>query len=240
MTSAARLQRDHDLFRIKLDALECALRMRGDTWFAIREFCVTLGKQLPAHMRREELAANLRELAAVDSKASTGPAAWRTGSLRPHLDDQAASWPTHEEERRELQVLISRFFAQRRDSDSYEALRPALEAMISRFRRQMDAQETGCFAWCSAQELQAPLSEGADALSEPNVKETMTVNHVIDTYPDTKSVFECLFVNLSYEGHDYLDEVAHRRGMEVRDLLHRLEHAVLQHRADPRGALLVN
>jgi len=48
-----RLQRDHEECRILLDALSSALTMRADTWFVVRDLCVTLTNRLRSHMQRE-------------------------------------------------------------------------------------------------------------------------------------------------------------------------------------------
>ena len=67
----------------------------------------------------------------------------------------------------------------------------------------------------------------------------MTVNCVLQQYPATRSVFEQLFVNISFEGLDCLDEVAWRHGMEARELLGQLEQAISERPAACEGVSAV-
>lgn len=55
------------------------------------------------------------------------------------------------------------------------------------------------------------------------ISEQMTVNHVLHEVPGAGEIFENLFVNPAFEGYDCLDEVAWRHGMEVEELISRLE-----------------
>ena len=63
--------------------------------------------------------------------------------------------------------------------------------------------------------------------AEPvGLHEQMTVNRVVQQFPNTRPVFERLFINVPVEGCTCLDEVAWRHGMEAEDLLDVLEQAV--------------
>jgi hypothetical protein len=54
---------------------------------------------------------------------------------------------------------------------------------------------------------------------------TMTVNRIVQEFPDARRVFERLFINVPAEGCTCLDEVAWRHGLEVEELLDALEAA---------------
>jgi len=55
--------------------------------------------------------------------------------------------------------------------------------------------------------------------------ETMTINRVVQEFPEARRVFERLFINVPAEGCTCLDEVAWRHGLEVEELLDALEVA---------------
>lgn len=57
-------------------------------------------------------------------------------------------------------------------------------------------------------------------------EEVMTVNRILQQYPRTRPIFEHLFVNIPVEGCDCLDEVAWRHGLDVGELLAKLEDAI--------------
>ena len=55
--------------------------------------------------------------------------------------------------------------------------------------------------------------------------ETMTINRIMGLYPETKQVFDCHCVDCPREGADFLDEVAWRHAVPVKDLLRELREA---------------
>jgi hypothetical protein len=54
----------------------------------------------------------------------------------------------------------------------------------------------------------------------------MSINAIMHLYPATRSVFERLHISPAYEGLDCLDEVAWRRGADLRALIDELERAI--------------
>ena len=58
------------------------------------------------------------------------------------------------------------------------------------------------------------------------IDQQMTPNAVLQEHPEMRKVFDALFINVSIEGCDHLDEVAWRHGMEIRELLTRLMRSI--------------
>ncbi len=202
MNAVDRLRRDHQILRSKLDVLETALRMGDETWYVLREVCFTLSRQLRDHIRREEqLVASCRRtmtpkaLAEVVVEHRDEPAHLRT------LNRLFVSSPTH----------------------AVDRIGPALTEVIHGLRHHMAEEERELF----------PIFERVLAEREPSqlpatpakrfFDETMTVNRVVQEFPETRPVFERLFISVPMEGCTCLDEVAWRHGLEAEELLDALE-----------------
>ena len=206
MNTIARLKRDHALLRSKLDVLEVGLRMGPETWYVLREVCFTLSRQLQNHMQREE------DLVMACRKAMT-----------PRVLAEVAV--EHRDEPEHLRT-INRLFVEAH-GHTLERIRPALTEVIQGLRHHMTEEEQDLFPMLE-QELAArePANAQLQQTSGTRVQECMTVNGVLREHPATRAVFERLFVNVPYEGYDCLDEVAWRHGMDVQELLGRLEQSV--------------
>lgn len=197
-----RLRRDHQRLRRTLAALDTAAARLPDTRFVVRDLCVALAKQLPRHADREARAC-------YAARAAHGAG--------PSPDALAAA---HADDGRRLDVLVSRFLIDREAPPA--ALRRAVAAASLALDERMRAQEAELFPWLDAQEPDAAAVDLSTSSLQAERLETVTVNHMIAEHPETRSVFECLFVNVAYEGYDSLDEVAARRGMEAGELFDRL------------------
>ena len=205
MRAIERLRRDHQILRSKLNVLEGALGMGPETWFVLREVCFTLSKQLRDHIKREEgLVAACRQ--AMDPKVLASVAV------------------EHHDEPEHLRT-INRLFVQE-SSHTLERIKPALTTVIEGLRHHMDQEEVALFPILeqvlAAQEAPA---EGAP-MSPHALDETMTVNLIIQQYPNARRVFERLFVNVPVEGCTCLDETAWRHGMDSQELLQSLEQVI--------------
>ena len=206
MRAIDRLRRDHEVLRTKLDVLAATLRMTPPTtWFILRELCYTLSRQLQDHVRREE------ELVTA-CQQSLSP------DVRSHVRLE------HDEEPQLLRTVNHLFIEE--GGKAVEQIRGVLGELIPRLRRHMEEEEAGLFP--AIEEILGDQEEFSAQESSPAVKlhEEMTVKHVLHTYPQTKPLFHRLFINVSYEGYDCLDEVAWRRGMESQTLLELLEKAI--------------
>ena len=203
MNAVERLRRDHTTLRAKLGVLETALQVGPEPWYALREVCFTLARQLRDHIRREE------ELVAASRKA-----------LTPKILAEVVL--EHQEEPGHLRTITRLFVSE--SSHSLQRIGPALTNVIRALRHHMDEEEAELFPI-----LERTLAESAPpvpAAPAPPLQETMTVNRVIQEFPHTQPVFERLFINIKMEGCGCLDEVAWRHGMDSRELLERLEEAI--------------
>ncbi len=198
MDPIERLKRDHTLLRAKLNVLEAALRMGPETWFVLREVCFTLSRQLQHHIRREE------DLIASGRNA-----------LDPQMLGRIAL--EHRDEPGHLRTLNRLFGSEA--TQSLESVRPVLTQIIQGLRRHMAEEEQVLFPQF-ARVLAGPTT--LPAMPEAPLPEDMTVNRVIQQFPQSRMVFERLFISVPIEGCNCLDEVAWRHGMEVQELLRQL------------------
>jgi len=202
MNPIDRLQRDHSLLREKLQVLDVALDMGPETWFVVRETCVSLSHRLADHLRRAD------RVMAVATKA---------------LEEQQVGrlWLEHHVDGFRFRIAINPFLEG--DDALFARATPTLKAAISSLRDHMAQVETKLFPT-----LGEPISAAAADATQPGawLDGTTTVNRLITEHPETKPVFEQLFVSPLYEQYDYLDEVAWRHGMEVEDLIARLRGAI--------------
>jgi iron-sulfur cluster repair protein YtfE (RIC family) len=203
MKTIDRLKRDHAILQAKLDVLDdTLLRMGTNGWYVLREVCFTLARQLQDHIRREE------ELIIACGEA-VGP------SVLAKLSAE------HRKEPRHLHTINKLFVSQM--SPSLKEIKPVLTRVIYALRRHIAQEETELFpilerAWKDQEPAQAESLWSGSWL-----KETMTLNQVVQQCPKTRSLFERFFINMSIEGSSCLDEVAWRHGMDVQDLLKPLE-----------------
>ena len=197
-----RLKRDHRLLRAKLDVLESALDMGGETWFVVRELCHSLIVQLRPHLRREEEAITVAKCAIGSNVLSRVEA--------EHMEDP-----------QQLNRVYELFLDG--PQQPFEGLRIKLWPIIRRLRDHLDDEECNLYPL-----LEKGILAGAASAHEParKLSETMTINRVLRDYPETKPVFSRFFINSHVEGCDFLDEVAWRHGMESRELLDHLERMI--------------
>lgn len=215
MKAVDRLKRDHKILRAKLDVLEAALAMGPETWFVLREICHTLSRQLQHHIRREEaLVAACRQ------------------SLSPEaLAHQAVE---HHDEP-ELLRAVNRLFIEEQGR-SLEQVRPTMMKLIQGLRRHMDEEEQELFpAIERTLATREPMEPQRAAAVSFVLEETVSVNSVVHAHPETRLIFDQLFISIPYEGYDSLDEVAWRRGLEAHELLERLQGAITPPAASPRN-----
>lgn len=206
MRASDRLRRDHEVLRTKLDVLEATLRMTPPTtWCILRELCYTLSRQLQDHIRREEhLIATCRATLSPDVLTHT------------QLE--------HEDEPQLLRTVNHLFVEE--GGQALERVRAALNELIPRLRRHMDEEEAELFPTIERALGECEEPEAQEPSVPIRLREEMTVNHVLHTYPQTKLLLERLFINVPYEGYDCLDEVAWRRGMDCCQLVLLLEEAI--------------
>jgi iron-sulfur cluster repair protein YtfE (RIC family) len=200
----ARLKRDHRILHAKLNVIEALLRMGPDAWYVLREIAFTLSRQLQHHMRREE------QLIAACRNA-----------MNPTVLAEIAL--EHRDEPEHLRAIQRLFLDE--PSQTLERIGPALTRTIQGLRRHMAEEEAELFPLLE-RELGARETAAAEQPAARHVQECMTPNRVVRDYPQTKAVFERLFINLPYDGCTCLDEVAWQHGMESEQLLAELEKVI--------------
>jgi len=206
MRAIDRLKRDHKVLRGKLDVIENALRLGpSSTWFVLRELCYTLSRQIADHIRREDELIN---------------------SCRSTLNAKALAH-TDFEHHDEPEVLrrINHLFVEDQGETLME-VKATLKELIPRLRHHLEEEEQDLFptlerVFGSREESQAPCR-----VTRSGLREDMTLNRIVNEYPVAGAVLSHLFVNLPFEGHDCLDEVAWRHGLNSQDILTRLEQAI--------------
>lgn len=83
---------------------------------------------------------------------------------------------------------------------------------LEQLQAQMEAQEQMIF----------PL---IDTLAPPTISGEMSVNAILQCYPQTEPVFTRLRINRLAEGYESVEELAWRRGLRVSELVKQLEQA---------------
>ncbi len=205
MNAVERLRRDHTILRAKLSVLEGALTMGSETWFVLREICHALSRQLQDHIKREE------ELVTACKEALP--------------DDVLAHLTVGHKDEPALLRTINRLFIEEQ-GHSLASIRPSLTRLILGLRGHMDEEEAELFPAIEGVLSDHEAAEVQEPLPPVRLREEMTVNHVLHTYPQTKPLLERLFINVPYEGYDCLDEVAWRRGMDCCQFIGLLEEAI--------------
>ena len=209
MKGVDRLRRDHTILRAKLDVVEATVNMSPETWYVLREVCLTLSRQLRDHIKREEALV----------------VACRT-MMNPKV--LAEIVVEHREEPLHLRAINRLFVSER--GQPFSQIKPALLSVVDGLRRHMAEEEAELFPVLERvladREAEEPSASRAAPLRERLFDEATTVNRAVQACPETRPVFEQLLISIPAEGCSCLDEVAWRHGMDCRELLERLEAAV--------------
>jgi len=96
---------------------------------------------------------------------------------------------------------------------------------LEQLRAQMDAQEHVVFPLVDAVVGDAPEPSASAPVLRFPISGTMSVNAVLQCYPETEPVFKRLRINRLQEGYESVEELAWRRGMSVSDVLRQIEQA---------------
>lgn len=200
MNPIERLRRDHQLLEKKLGMLQGAAELFPQSRLVLREGCYSVTKFLRDHSRREA-----KILAGLDTP--------------PHQREGVE----HEERLQSLR-LLTRYLGDAAATSSVSELRAALSEVVEGLRHELQAQDEELFPALERVAQRGP-SRTSDQPSPRRLHEDMTVDRIVHLFPETKPVFDRIFVNLAYEGYDCLDEVAWRHGMQPEGLLEELEAA---------------
>lgn len=218
MTASETLHREHAVIRAKVELLKNALDVGPHAAFAIRELIYSISRCLAEHQAHEQTALYpvLQETLA--------------GSQRAHAHELAHEHDRHAQLLRILHALTLRGLHM-----PYTRVVRIAHAFIGALERHIDEEEQLLLP--ILERLEVDRAARVAHSPEVRVDETMTVNRIIRMFPQTKRVFECHCVDCSREGADFLDEVAWRHAVPVKDLLHELRRAThAGHRDDEDAA----
>ena len=198
MEATHALRQDHTILRKKMEFLESALQAAPESRFVLREMCFSLQRLLQDHMARE---ADLLQ-AASDQDFGQEPVA-----AIEHRESHSLLKTVNE-------LLLTGMHA------SIPTVILWLSKVIESLHAQMQEQEREMF----------PALDEADVLREEagpmlTISSSMSVNEILQRYPQTEQLFEGLHVNRLQEGYKSVDEFAWYHGMDVSKFLEQLRQA---------------
>ena len=198
MHATRSLRHDHDLLRKRLALLESALQVAPETRFVLREMCFSLHRTLQDHIGREAQAARRY----TDRLSGGDP----LPQVRDHAQSLALLRSVNE-------LLLGGMHASMPTAIAW--LTKAMEQLGA----QMNEQESRLF----------PVLEEAETeeTEEPTtILGTMSVNEILQRYPQTEQLFQQLQINRVHEGYKSVDELAWSHGVDVGRFLEELRQAV--------------
>lgn len=192
------LKHDHTILRTKLALLDSALQVAPEARFVLREMCFSLLRMLQEHMRRE-----------AQALERTPQTPFGRNRVRRQTWDHAA-------EQAHLRVVGELLLG------GMKASTPAVVTRLSQAIEQLEAHMT------AQEQLMFPsLEEEQGVEARPAaIAGAMSVNEILQRYPQTERIFEQLHINRWRDGYESLDEVAWRLGMDVAQVLEQLQLAV--------------
>ena len=198
MDALTSLRHDHALLRKKLALLESALQVAPEARLVLREMCFSLLRLLQDHMQRE------------------APLLQRYGQgvLSGQVPTEAAD---HSSEQHLLRGVSELLLSGMRASVPMVVLR--LSQAIDQLEAQIGEQERRIFPFL--EETEHPPGDETMTISG-----AMSVNEILQRYPQTEGVFEQLQINRLREGYESVDELAWRHGVDASQVLERLRHLV--------------
>ena len=72
---------------------------------------------------------------------------------------------------------------------------------------------------------QIPTPQGTNRL-RVTISGSMSANAIMRHYPKSQELFEQLQIDRRFEGYESVDELAWRKGMDVSEVIHRLQQAI--------------
>jgi len=204
MAQIARLRQDHALLRTKVTLLEVALSTAPHARLVFREKCFSLMRMLNRHMRLEESVLKMYH------------AQMATGRDILRADD-------HSNEHAHLRAVTELLIGGVKVSLPLVIMR--VSEALEQLRAQMDAQEQMVFPLVEAIASEEPERATPSRMLRFPISGTMSVNAILQCYPETEPVFKRLAINRMQEGYESVEELAWRRGMSVSEVLRQLEQA---------------
>lgn len=138
MDTIDRLTRAHQRLHATLNALDAAVSVGMDAWFAIRDLCFSTSRQLRNHIAREE---QVREAAP-----------WACDRVGVHVTRAIG----HDNTQQRFQDLTWLVWGE--PCVSVDGIRSSVMTAVAALRREMEEQDTVLFPW-----LKLSMSKGGDA-----------------------------------------------------------------------------
>ena len=204
MTLAEALRDDHALLRSKVALLESALASIPQARLAFREKCFSLTRLLTRHMKREAPLVRLYYERIP------------TARYLPRPKDHSAE---HALLRAITELLLEGV------KTSVPLLILRVSQAIEQLQEQMEDQDRTLFPFCETLGEETPTSPAEPHARRPEIAVSMSVNAILQRYPQAERVFEPLRVNRLGEGYESVEELAWRRGVDAQQLLEQLRQA---------------
>ena len=199
------IRQDHAMLRKRLALIRSALQVAPETRFVVREMVFSLQRQLADHIERE------------------------TGALQLYYQRLPARAATEAPAPNHADVLL---LMREAGELLLGGMRTSLAAIVGRLSEaaqrldaQMERQEQTVFVFLEHAELESP-DLSFSRFESPIISSTMSVNEILQRYPQTGSLFDQLHINRLHEGYESVDEVAWHHGLDVAQLLEQLRQAV--------------
>ena len=211
MTLTETLRQDHTILRNKVALMESALATAPYARLVFREKCFSLMRVLTRHMQREE--------ALVRRFHERFPSAQYLPNRKDHADEHA-----------QLRAVMELFLGGFKVSIPLIVLR--VSQAIEQLQERMEEQEHTLFPLFDdvpEEALEVPVRASRRAVA---ISSDMSVNAILQKYPDAEAVLAPLHINRFGEGYESVEELAWRRGLDVSQLLEQLRQAVA---ASPRN-----
>ena len=211
-----RLRGDHRRLRTKARLLESVSALGPNAWFGVRELCLEMATRLRQHSQREHRLVTY-------------------GWARHPSEVCGGAAIIHAKEMLSLHVIATTVLTDYRPS--YHQLELTCGEAAAQMRETMTRQERELFPMLERW-LEEPEPSGImeDPPPASRLADLMTVNRLLQQYPEAREVLERWHVNLLFEGYDLLDEVVWRRGVDGRELLRQLETLVARHNVEQESA----
>ena len=198
------IRQDHGLLRKKLTLLGSALQVAPEVPFILREMSFSLHQLLVNHTEREASALGLYH--------QRLPAGSGGSPAKDHADVQRLLRGVNELLLEGMHALLPEVVAR-------------LSEVLKRLEAQMDEQECTVLEFLDHAEP-SPIDGVRRDRDAEAISGSMSVNEILQRFPQTMPLFERLRINRLQEGYDSVDEIAWHHGLDVPQLLEQLRKAV--------------
>lgn len=199
------LRQDHETLRTKAALLESTLSTAPYARLVFREKCFSLMRLLNRHMKREELLVHLYY--------QRFPSARYLPRQKDHTEE-------HDHLRAVTELLLGGLKV------SIPLLILRVSQALEQLQERMDEQEQTLFPLFEDVTPAEAAGRSRAQRGGSAISGSMSLNAILQRYPQAETVFAPLHINRLREGYDSVEELAWRRGMDVAELLEQVRQAV--------------